>query len=519
MADSERTGERTTGALARFWRFGKRGAGNGRDGREALKPVASRRALFREADIHGLIHWLSGMPMPDLDETLIHAGITRRDLVKLEADDEIAAALETRMLAVLATPHRFESEDEAAAELARETLAPMLEDALRHAWQAVLYGYSVIEMVWARRDGRIVPDRLLAKPFWWFEPLPDGGLVAAMNPEERLDTRFKFFLTRRRPGYARPHGEALLSRLFWPWYFRQQGWDHWMRWLARFGTPPLIGEGGTDLEALRAALEAAVNAAAVAVPDGTKVNVAAPGSSGSHFPEFERVVSRRIQKVILGQTLTSDADKGGSYAAAKVHDEVRDDRRVADVKLVAGTIQRIVDAVVALNGLSPVRFVMEDERGLQAERARRDATLAQAGIARFSKEYLLRAYDFEEGDVEAAQADRAAPQGFAAGPTRFSADAGEAAGKGPRFTPAQEELEALIAEAISGADGASPIDPEAIAAEIRRARDADDLAGRLARLAERHAGGMEPDAFSRMLEAAMFAADVHGFVNAERGRA
>lgn len=87
---------------------------------------------------------------------------------------------------------------------------------------------------------------------------------------------------------------------------------------------------------------------------------------------------KRIQKVILGQTLTTDIAGSGSYAAAKVQDDVREDRLRADVRLIAATVQRLVAALWALNrfpGEAPT-FVMEAGEGLSVERADRDLKLA-----------------------------------------------------------------------------------------------------------------------------------------------
>lgn len=52
----------------------------------------------------------------------------------------------------------------------------------------------------------------------------------------------------------------------------------------------------------------------------------ASANAGQAFSVFQSAQDKRIQKVVLGQTLTTDVDGKGSYAAAKVHDSVRADR-------------------------------------------------------------------------------------------------------------------------------------------------------------------------------------------------
>lgn len=101
---------------------------------------------------------------------------------------------------------------------------------------------------------------------------------------------------------------------------------------------------------------------------GKEETVAAvtPGAAGE-FEKVELALARRIQKLILGQALTSEVGSGGSYAAAKVHDAVRQDkppsgapgpavplaangqRFTADQELVEGLI-----AAALANAVSPI---------------------------------------------------------------------------------------------------------------------------------------------------------------------
>jgi len=468
----------------------------------AMQPLPRRGKLYQETDVYGLVSFMTNMP--DIDETLNAAGIFRRDLKRLETDDEISTALETRLFGMMSTPWRFEGDDKTSIEFIQEQITPILEPFMRNVWSAIPYGYNVSEVIYKPLDGgKIGINKVLYKPFYWFQPRSDGELSPYGMVDDVLDTRFKFMLTRRNPTYVQPYGEALLSRLYWPWFYRQVGWEHWMRWLARYGTPPLIGEGvGNQLDLLREALSGAVDAAALAVPEGTKVTVANAAAGASHFPDFELAVTKRVQKLILGQTLTTDVGKTGSFAAAKVHDGVRDDKRLSDAKLVTGTVQHLVDALVALNNLQPVTFVMEDGRELNPERATRDATLASAGIASFSRDYLLRAYDFDEDDLEDI-----APQPKPAMSASFQFADGQ-----PKFTPAQNDVESLGDATV--AQSQSPISDDAIKMAIKSSETAEDMMNKLATLAE----GYSPEAFAELTERALFAADVFGFVQSAQGK-
>jgi hypothetical protein len=56
-----------------------------------------------------------------------------------------------------------------------------------------------------------------------------------------MDTKFKFLLTRNSPTWENPYGEALLSRLWWPWFFRQKTWNFYGQYLERYAIPLLVG--------------------------------------------------------------------------------------------------------------------------------------------------------------------------------------------------------------------------------------------------------------------------------------
>ena len=446
----------------------------------------------------------------------------------LEYDPEIYAALETRREAMLAMDWRIEASPEsgsagdARALLAWSRMESLMPQMLGDAWGAVPYGYAVQEIVWARVDGELWPSRIISKPLEWFTPQPDGSLVYhAQTGETLVDTAFKFMLTRRQATQAQPYGEALLSRLWWIWFLRGEGYKLWARHLERHGSPLLIGEippqpadallGQTtdeaqarmqaEADALVEALEAAVRSASLATT--AKVTAVGASNGGAVFQEFASEMQRQIQRTILGQTLTSDVGGGGSYAAAKVHDMVRKDRLRADLRLLGGQVQHVLQAVATLNGWPDVPvFAWQQQVDLQTDRAERDARLAQAGIASFTPDYLMRVYDFEPGDLSETPTPPAL--GFSASPGAMQF----AAAPSGRYTAQQEVVEEMAEEAIAA--GGQPIDPARIRMAIRAATGPEDLRRRLGVLY-----GFQNPAFAELLAKAQFAAAVLGYVHAE----
>ena len=60
-----------------------------------------------------------------------------------------------------------------------------------------------------------------------------------------------------------PRGKALMSRVYWLWYFKTNGWRFWAKYLERFGSPLLVGKSNatdqTDMQAFADQLLAAHN--------------------------------------------------------------------------------------------------------------------------------------------------------------------------------------------------------------------------------------------------------------------
>lgn len=461
--------------------------------------------------------------LPDPDTLLEKVSLARADLKRIEeTDDEIAAALETRHDAVISTPwrlHPFEGPD---IEWLWEVIDPFINTLLSGAWQAVPYGYSVIELIYRIEAGRFVISTASEKPIEWFEPKRDGTLMyyppnggignSTLGVGETVDSEFKFILTQRMPTYRNPYGRALLSLCYWSWFFRFNGWRYWMRFLERFADPFIVGNTSSPEEFVQR-LQAADIVNSIGVGLEEKVSVITQGQGGE-FEKVENILRDRIQRVILGQTLTSQVGDSGSYAAAKVHDGVRDDKRTSDIRLIRGSIQKVINALWKLNDLAgkPPVFLLQDDTGLEESRATRDATLVNAGILRFTQRYIQSAYDLEPDDFEIPQqaADNPPNPPVAGGKLKAGEKTGGwsfAASKG-EFTPEQQAIEKLADAALAAAPQLIPED--AIRSAIMAAKSPEDLEVRLSSLA------LDSDAsdFRELMERALFAADIMGYVHA-----
>lgn len=494
-------------------------------------PVAR---LFEEEAIDNLVQLLTRVPDPD--EVLKKAGVPRHRLSALLFDDEIGQACETRLDALLTVPaHVYRAEGETGADKSVDILtllAPWLETIQSGAWQSRLYGYSVMECVYdnQREDGLIGIKFIGEKPMEWFEPKNDGTL--AFFPADGsgggagliVDQEFKFFLTRCKATYRNPYGEALLSRLYWAWYFRSNGWKFWGKFLERFGTPLLVGKSTEPAKMVAALLMAHSNAVVGVGREDSVEAVGVPsGNSGQTFEIFEQAAIRRIQKVVLGQTLTSGTDGAGSRALGQVHDAVRMDKRDSDISLTQPTVQRVIDALCKINGWGKHEIEFADSTGLAKDRSERDKNLYAVGV-RFTPGYITANYDLDTEDFTltsgATQADGGAtpplPQADAAAKQqgaylRVAGRASVSFSKGKRrFSKHQQQVEDL-ADVVQEPE-LQPLDPAKVRAAVLAATSPEDLSERLFALIGDEVSTPE---FQAALEQALFAADVLGYVAAE----
>ena len=351
--------------------------------------------------------------LPDLDETLRKAGIARHRLEVLLDDDEIAQTTETRLDALLATPYRIEPNDTKEAQLLRLELEEWFVEIATSAQNALLYGYSVQEAIYMQKDNRIGLEWIGEKPMEWFEPKSDGRLIYRPDGtgfEQAVDQQFKFFLTRRKATFKKPYGKPLLAVLYWLFFFKQNGFKFWAKQLERFGTPILLGKVAESdderIAAMNSALLSAHAQSVISIDADDDVQILSGdknASAGSSFEIFNSTLMKQIQKVVLGQTLTSGNDGGGSRALGEVHENVRKDKLKSDIRLITPTVQAVVNALCDLNGWQRHKVIIGDGKSLNKDQAQRDVDLKNAG-AELSNQYFQREQGLQDGDLKEAPA-------------------------------------------------------------------------------------------------------------------
>ena len=117
-------------------------------------------------------------------------------------------------------------------------------------------------------------------------------------------------------------------------------------------------------------------------------------STNVDFTKLPTYLDNQISKAILGANLTSDI-KEGSYAAAKTHNEIREDLAANDGKILEFVMNKTIGFFKEINNYKgEIEAKIYDEDAPNAERASRDKTLFDMGFVPTAK-YISKIYNIE----------------------------------------------------------------------------------------------------------------------------
>jgi phage gp29-like protein len=140
-------------------------------------------------------------------------------------------------------------------------------------------------------------------------------------------------------------GGPLRSILFW-WLLSTMDREWWARFLDRYGSPFLVGKyrkGDDSSKAvLRSAFALAVKLGGLVINEDTSVELqqAASAGSGDAYEKFLAICQREKSKLILGQTLSSEAQSTGmNSGVATMQEGVRQDIREWDAHTLGDTLR------------------------------------------------------------------------------------------------------------------------------------------------------------------------------------
>lgn len=296
----------------------------------------------------------SFLALPNPDPILRQMGKAESVYASIMADPHVMGEVRSMRGSIRSYKSRVKSADDAnpKANAARDLCAAWQAKTKPNAmcdwpeiyWQmvsAALTGYNPHELVWGYVNGKHLPTEVIDRPGRRirFDPYGQPLLVSKDNWQGNPVEPYQFVISRHMATASNPYGKALLSSCFWAWTFKTGGWRYFVKYCERHGLPwPFAqyepGTSEPDQDKLAEALASMVEAGYLMVPDGTKLELLTPTSSGSSLPQ-ERLImlcNREMSKAITSQAMVGEQMEVGSRAAAEtaqgrqnsVHDSDRD---------------------------------------------------------------------------------------------------------------------------------------------------------------------------------------------------
>lgn len=276
-------------------------------------------------------------------------------------------------------------EDLAALELAKQVFSRKpskttnWSDVIWGMHQAILRGFTVHEVVWGVIDGFTVPIKVVDRPTRRFTFSTDNELrlLTATSPVEGIVVdEYKFLLTQHMASFDNPYGVALLSCCFWPYTFKHNGFRFFVKFCEKYGIPWAIGKypvgtGEKEQNALANSLAQMVEDAVAAIPDNGSVELIEVSSAGNTLPQ-ERLIdlcNREMSKALTSQTLATEIQGTGSYAAAKTHRNREQDVNLSDRQMDMDSMNTLLSWITEINfaNAKPPKFEFYSESEARKE--------------------------------------------------------------------------------------------------------------------------------------------------------
>lgn len=277
---------------------------------------------------------------------------------------------------------------------------------------ALLKGFAVGEVIWDMRDGVMVPLEILPRDQRRFVFTEDAKLrlLTWHSPlmGEELPER-KFIVHRFGSNKGDPYGLGLGQKLFWPVYFKRQSIVFWLVVNEKYGTPTVKGTYSTGMpdeekDKLLDLLGNIGQKGALIVPEGTVVDLleSSRASSINSHEQLCRFMDEQISEAVLGETLTTNIQGGGSRAASQTHNDVREEGADFDADMLCETLNdTLIRWIVEANtpGVTPPT-VWRPRPKREEEEARTQQEQIKARQMAVDHVNAMRASGFEPKDAE-----------------------------------------------------------------------------------------------------------------------
>ena len=273
-------------------------------------------------------------------------------------------------------------------------------DVVSQILETYLYGLNVFEVNYKEKEGLVYP-RLVQRDFRQFKFNDASEFVFNVGGSEQSIPPLKVIYALNRANFRKVYGDGLLKKLYFPVKMKNASLKFWFRFLEKFGSPWAIAKTSYEPDEMAAEVQAMLSGDSAVIDTDEEITLVQP-TSNVDFTRLPAYLDNQISKAILGANLTSDV-KEGSYAAAKTHNEIREDLAANDAKILIFVMNKAISFFKEINGYNGEIYAkLFDEDAPNTERAARDKTLYDMGFAP-TKKYITSTYNIEIDENAGAQ--------------------------------------------------------------------------------------------------------------------
>lgn len=378
--------------------------------RKKIEQILTKE-LSKPTAFDGFFSAMDALPNPDL--VLMQSGKGIAAYRELKLDAHLWSCIQSRKSGLLSLSWSLEQNSTIDDKVYKSTYNMLnrldIHNIMRDILEAPLFGWQPLEIMWEteKATGELLPSAVIARPHEWFQFNMRQELIFKKNLSDSVViSKYKVLCPRFEATYDNPYGNSLLSKCYWPIIFKNGGLKNWVHFADRYGMPILMGQytrGSTREEAnkLADALADMSEDSIIVTPSDINITLheAVRSTSNSLYKELIKYCNSEISKAILSQTLTTELELG-SYAASQTHFKIRKEVILSDIRLVESTINTLINYYIELNFASQApRFSINADEELKSEKLEIDLKIARESGYKLSKEYLMRNYNFYEGDL------------------------------------------------------------------------------------------------------------------------
>lgn len=298
-------------------------------------------------------------------------------------DLRISAVCQTRKLCVLGRNYSIECSDASIKKFSEEVLQNIsgLENLFTDIVESSIQGLSIFEINYKLCNDNIFIDNLrriqnhlivyddLSGQYFVLDAMKTSAVnlrLTAGAITDRVDVTTLPLLDI--PGEKilevhsfdgdNPNGflNGCIDSLVLGYFFKSYSLKDWHIFIEKFASPTVIGKYSTlnqhDKNSLMLAIQNLKNSASAVIPDEADIIFRGDENKGEGSAVFNSNIdfwNNEITIRVLGQNLTTSLDGNGSYAAAKIHNVVREDIIKSDLCLIENTMNSLLKKVTDLN--------------------------------------------------------------------------------------------------------------------------------------------------------------------------